>query len=397
MKPEANRKVVLVRFIDFQKPLNRIMVQAGVVIGIIWLFAHYFSNIAAYLIISLILSAVLSPIVNAFGNLQLFGKRLPRLLAVLFGFAFLLSAITTFFILFVPIIYDQLKLIQGLNFERLLSSVRKPLWYMEGFFQDKLNLSVEQGALYAELQAFVFRLLSSVEISNLFNSLLNITSQAAIGLLAVFFITFFFLYERSLFKNLIIELIPNRYFEVGITTLHKIERLLSNYLLGILVQITAIFSLISIGLSIFNIPYAMTIALFTALANLIPYLGPILGGAFGLLVGISSLLLQGDAVGQPLYWLVIKILSVFAITQLIDNLILQPVIFSRSVRSHPLVIFLTVFIGANLGGAIGMILAIPSYTVLQVIFTELRQGIYQYQVFRKERAVRLYGDRTASS
>jgi predicted PurR-regulated permease PerM len=141
-----------------------------------------------------------------------------------------------------------------------------------------------------------------------------------------------------------------------------------------------IFSLAAIGLSIFGIKYALTIALFAAVANLIPYLGPILGASFGIIVGISTgteLLTQQDYL-----FLVIKIASVFSIVQVVDNIFLQPLIFSKSVKAHPLEIFIVIFAGASLAGIPGMIIAIPVYTVLRVSFGELYSGYRSYKVFR---------------
>ena len=175
-------------------------------------------------------------------------------------------------------------------------------------------------------------------------------------------------------------MIPNKYFEVSIAALDKIERLLSNYLLGLSFQVLVIFTMASVGLTIMGIKYSLTIALFAALANLIPYAGPLLGSAFGIIVGLST---SGDLVTSNDYiFLIVKVVSVFSVIQLTDNILLQPLIFSKSVKVHPLEIFVIIFAGASIAGIPGMIAAIPAYTIIRVSIVELRRGYKQYSIFR---------------
>ena len=141
----------------------------------------------------------------------------------------------------------------------------------------------------------------------------------------------------------------------------------------------AIFSLASFGLTIVGVDYALTIALFAAVANLIPYAGPILGASFGIIVGIST----GNFVeSQDLNYFLIKILTVFAAVQITDNIFLQPMIFSKSVKAHPLEIFVVIFAGAKIAGVTGMIFAIPVYTIFRVSIMEFYQGYKSYRIFK---------------
>ena len=142
----------------------------------------------------------------------------------------------------------------------------------------------------------------------------------------------------------------------------------------------SIFTLASIGLSLIGVKYALTIALFAAVANLIPYLGPIMGSVFGILVAVT--ITPGLEGFNAYLFMVLKIVSVFAVVQILDNILLQPIIFSKSVKAHPLEIFIVIFAGANLAGILGMILAIPIYTILRVCFVEFYTGSRQYRIFK---------------
>jgi len=230
-----------------------------------------------------------------------------------------------------------------------------------------------------ELKLGIFNTVKQVDIAGFISGFISFTSSILIGTLAVAFITFFLLLENGLLRRNLLNLIPNAYFELSVATFTKVEKLLSNYLFGLLIQILSIFSIAGLGLSVVHVDYALTIALFAAIANLIPYAGPILGTIFGIIVGISMGNFSSDI--EYTYFL-LKILSVFAVVQLTDNVVLQPLIFSKSVKAHPLEIFVIIFVGAKLAGILGMIFAIPIYTIFRVSVMEFYQGYKSYRIFK---------------
>ena len=130
----------------------------------------------------------------------------------------------------------------------------------------------------------------------------------------------------------------------------------------------AVFIFYSILLSIFGVHNALVIAFLCALLNLVPYLGPIAGGILMILLTMTSFL--GQDFSSVILPKTIYITIGFMVGQLIDNFFTQPLIFSKSVRSHPLEIFLVIIIFGLIGGPIGMIIAIPTYTALKVILKE---------------------------
>ena len=359
---------------------RRPLLYLGLIILAIIVMAWVFTDIFIYIGISVVLSAILRPLTNYISRLHLFRQRIPRFLAVVLSFMTLILVITSFFILFIPLISEQVSVIGRIDYEQLYNRATIPLSDLEDFLIMNNITGEEPGFLVDALRQKLIRFISTIRLSNVLNELLSITGNFFVGLIAVTFITFFFLYEMGYLRKRLIALIPNKYFEVTIAAYNKIERLLSNYLVGLLIQMFSIFSLASIGLSIFGIKYALTIALFAAVANLIPYLGPILGASFGIIVGIST---GTDLQSQQDYLLlIIKIASVFSIVQVVDNILLQPLIFSKSVKAHPLEIFIVIFAGASLAGIPGMIIAIPVYTVLRVSLGELYTGYRSYKVFR---------------
>ncbi|MEM6298026.1 MAG: AI-2E family transporter, partial [Bacteroidota bacterium] len=278
------------------------------------------------------------------------------------------------------LIRSQIEVISKINYEEVFTEIEKPIEAAENYLYNLGFISAEAASF--NIRTYFSQFLDTEilgKLQNFISGILSTTGNVFVGSLAVIFMTFFLLYEKGILRKTIINLIPNKYFEVSMSALYKVDQLLSNYLLGLLSQMFSIFIVAAFGLKIAGIEYAITIAIFAALANLIPYLGPILGASFGLLVSLSAELASED----PEYLSILfRVGIVFLIVQLMDNLIFQPLIFSRSVKAHPLEIFLAVFVGASLGQAPGMILAIPAYTIVRVAAIELYLGVRQYRVFK---------------
>ncbi|WP_226390424.1 AI-2E family transporter [Penaeicola halotolerans] len=339
----------------------------------------YFSNILLYFIFSLVLAAILRPVANKIHDFQIFGLNIPRGLAILCAFLLISGVISLLVLLFIPLIRSQIQTISEINPDYVYGVIMGPVERLEDFLIYNQLTDNSKGFLINSLKQTLVNNLSTVSVQGFINSLIDTTSSFLIALMAILFITFFLLYENGLLRRNIINLVPNAYFELSVATFHKVERLLSNYLVGLLIQMSSIFTVASLGLTIFNVEYALTIAVFAAVANLIPYAGPLLGATFGILVGISTASFETT---PEYYWLMIKIVSVFSFVQLLDNVLLQPLIFSKSVKAHPLEIFVIIFVGAKIAGVLGMILAIPVYTIFRVSIIELFQGYRSYRIFK---------------
>ncbi|WP_296704280.1 AI-2E family transporter [Algoriphagus sp.] len=343
------------------------------------LFGWYFSNITVYLIISLIIAALLRPMTNHLNDFHLLGQHIPRWLAIIISYSSIVIILVLLSLLFFPLINNQIIILSGLDLDTIYQEVNAPISKIENFLFRYQLLENQPGYLFEELKSQLIQAIKSIDLGAFISNVLNTTSSLFIGLLAVLFISFFLLLENGLLRRNLLNLIPNPYFELSVATFTKVEKLLSNYLSGLLLQMLAIFSLASFGLTILGVDYALTIALFAAVANLIPYAGPILGASFGIIVGISTGNFDQE---QELNFFLVKMLSVFGAVQVIDNIFLQPMIFSKSVKAHPLEIFVVIFAGAKIAGVLGMIFAIPVYTIFRVSIMEFYQGYKSYRIFK---------------
>ena len=368
-----------------RKPIIYLTLGLALFLFLGWVF----TDILFYFIIAIVISATLKPLTNRINKTHIFNYQIPRSISVILSFFILFLVFTLFITLFIPVVSDQISVLSKINYEVVLNKASSPFQTIESFMIEYELTNREPGFLVNEMKGGVLNLIKQVNFANIINTIVSLAGSLFIGLLAVFFISFFLLYEMSSMRKKIISLIPNKYFEVTINAFIKIEDLFSKYLFGLFLQMTAIFSLAAIGLSITGIKYAMTIAVFAAVANLIPYLGPLLGATFGIIIGISSGLVSETP--QAYAFLIAKIIAVFTLVQITDNILVQPLIFSKSVKAHPLEIFVIIFAGATLGkiltgsmigGMLGMIAAIPVYTVLKVSVIEIYHGYKRYRVFR---------------
>ena len=205
-------------------------------------------------------------------------------------------------------------------------------------------------------------------LPSFFNGLLSTISSIGIGIASVFFITFFFLKDKLIFMAGAKRIIPDSHEEEILNSIIKINNLLTRYFLGLLLQLFIVFVLYFIVLLIFDIENAFVIAFICAVLNIIPYVGPLIGSILA-----ASLTMIGGIGGDfqtEILPKAIYVLIGFFVVQLIDNNVNQPLIFSNSTKSHPLEIFLVILIAGMISGIMGMIIAVPIYTILKVVAKE---------------------------
>ena len=177
------------------------------------------------------------------------------------------------------------------------------------------------------------------------------------------------------------KIIPDEQEGKILNSIEKINHLLSRYFIGLLIQLLVVFILYLIVLLLFGIQNALIIAFLCSILNIIPYVGPLIATILAALLTMISNI--GGNFQTEILPTTIYILIGFWIVQLIDNNFSQPIIFSKSVSSHPLEIFLTILIAGFIFGILGMIFAVPLYTILKVIGKEFFPENRLIQIFTK--------------
>ncbi len=341
------------------KNLNRIIlgVITTLVVGwIIW----YFADIISYLIIAWVLSLIGQPIMRLFQKIKIKKFQVGPSLAAVMTLTVYFVIIFAFFALFAPLIFTQAQNLANVDYSAITRTFEQPIAEISARFGDLGDSGIKDVLLEN-----LFKTLEPSRVSGIFGSLLGFTGNLLIAFFSIIFVTFFFLKEQGLFVNMLILITPPKYKQEVTNIIDNSIKLLTRYFGGIVLQVTIITIFVSSGLGLFGVPNAILIGFFAALINVIPYVGPAIGGAFGVFIAISSNL-EAD------FYLVMlpmigKVAIVFGCMQMLDNFILQPFIFSNSVLAHPLEIFIIILVGAKLGGITGMVLAIPAYTIIRVI------------------------------
>lgn len=330
------------------------------------LFLMYtFRTIVGYVLMAWIVSMIGEPIVQFMQrNVRVGRFRMGRTTAALVTLFMLFLILIFLILMFIPLIIEQANNIANVDYAKIGESFEQPYEQMRSWFE-------QQGVKWPEVtpeqiaQEVMAGRFDPQMVGDFLTSLISATSTIFITIFAVAFISFFFLQEKGLFLRLISLWMPQKYEGQVNEAIGKISHLLTRYFGGILLQITILTLFVSILLYFLGIKNALLIGFFAGIINVIPYLGPLIGGAFGVFITISSHL--DASFYNELLPLLLQVMAVFAAMQMLDNFVLQPLIYSNSVMAHPLEIFIIILVGAQIGGIVGMVLAIPTYTVGRVI------------------------------
>jgi len=344
---------------------NGILRALGIITGIVLLlyFLYVIRSVIAYLAIAAVVALIGRPIV-IFLRRKL---KFPNILAVVLAMLIMIGILASIVALFIPLITEQSKNLSLLNIDDLQYSINKLYEQMTQYFGLSSEV-VEDVIEDAKIEKNILEGLDLGFIPNFLNSFFDVLGNASIGLFSVLFISFFFLKDSKLFQNGLLTFVPKTKESGTINSIDKINNLLSRYFVGLLLQIFILFIIYTIVLLIVGIENAIVIAFLCALCNIIPYIGPIIGGVIMIMLTMTSNL------GSDFSTIILPktgyVLIGLVIGQLVDNFFSQPVIFSNSVKSHPLEIFLVIIIAGLLFGIVGMIVAVPGYTAIKVILKE---------------------------
>jgi predicted PurR-regulated permease PerM len=348
-----------------------VLILTGIVLLLYVLYQ--IQSVLIYLIVSLILTLIGIPI-SAFARKRLKFNNIFATIFTLFIFVLLIAG---FVMMFIPLLLDQGESLSILNIKSIETTIAN-LTDQTSVFLDNHNIDSAKVLKSSDLTSR----LNLNFIPNFLNSILATVSSFGMGLASVLFITFFFLKDRLLFSRIVKSVMPTQHSDRIIHSLEKINQLLSRYFIGLLIQLSIVFILYLIVLLIFGINNAFIIAFLCAVLNIIPYVGPLIASVLAAILTMINNLgtdFQSEILPTTIY-----VLIGFWIVQIIDNNLSQPIIFSNSVNSHPLEIFLVILIAGFLFGIMGMIIAVPLFTILKVVGKEFLPGNKIVQILTKD-------------
>lgn len=336
--------------------------------AIIALVCWYFRSVLIYIIAAFVVSLIGRPIMMVLKRLRIKGHSAPdwllTILTIIIIFAILGLIVTQAFPVVIGIIRDASLLSdsgagEGLALEQLNQ-------WLIGIFpalgEDFNGVELLMGQLKQVLN------LSSV--SSVIGSVASVVTSLAVGIFSIIFISFFFIKDSTLFSRIVGALVPDRIEASVGKAIGEIEILLSRYFVGLIIEIVGVALVDFLGLWLIarlGFSYAIGIAFIAGMLNVIPYVGPFAGQVIGVVLGLIIKYGTGAGLDVNIWIFALIIFGVMMAAQLIDNFVYQPLIYSTSIKASPLEIFIVLLAAGHIGGAFGMFVAIPAYTVLRVV------------------------------
>ena len=322
-------------------------------------------GVLVYLVIATILTLVAKPVTNFISSRKIGARHIPRALSAAVSLLLLVVVFTLVATLIVPALYRELAVLSAIDFGSVYENALQKISLLKHWAADReINLNEIEDSIRNGVNA----LLSAETLKGTVSSILGGLGNIAIAGFSIVFILFFLLKEENITHALLEDYLPKSLSRHIEKIVPKVKVTIYRYSLGLAMQMTGIFLIVFIGLTIAGVQSAIVIAVAAAFFNLIPYVGPMIGATFALILALGqSIALHPEA---SIGLLALKIVAVFGVTQLTDNFIFQPLIFSNSIKAHPLEIFLVISFAGLLGGIIGMIIAVPAYGMLRIVIKE---------------------------
>lgn len=333
----------------------------------------YFRSVLLYIVLAAVLSLLSKPVMKFLSGIRIKGRQLPQWLAAVLSLCLIMLVFLFIFVQVIPIVVS---IVQKITVNLSASDYSLPVAAFTSFVDGAnawLISHLPQLGPDFRVENSIGKFISSVfdlnTIPGLIESVASVFVSIGVAIFSIVFISFFFTKDPMLFRKIVGSMVPDSIESKVIDAIGDIEHLLSRYFVGLLIEVLGVALLNFLGLWAFariGFNAAVSIAFITGIMNIIPYVGPLVGTVLGT---ILATVLKFSAAGVEVhFWAFIALLlAIFIVTQLVDNFLFQPLIYSTSIKASPLEIFIVLLIAGNLAGVFGMLVAIPAYTVARVI------------------------------
>ena len=341
----------------------------------------YFREVVVYILISAVLAIMGRPLVGLLCKVRVKRFYIPRWLAAVITLILLWVIIGGLLILIAPLVSQKIAELSSLDLSVVMKNVEAPLASFQNYLSSMFGMPESNVSISEQVVEDLRQFLHANETSTIVTSIVSTGISAIIALFSISFITFFFLKEDGLFSTMVSAIFPEKYSDNVHRAIDKISLLLSRYFTGILTESLIISGAITVILFLFgmNLKDACFIAVIMGLFNVVPYAGPAVGGLVSVFVGIVS-----PIGGCTIEYTIGVIVGTLCVVKLIDDFVLQPFIYSSKVKAYPLEIFIVILMAGSVGGVIGLLVAVPSYTVIRVFAKEFFSEVALVRKLTKE-------------
>ena len=347
--------------------LSGYIINLGILAIIAW-FCWYFRSVLVYVILAFIVSLVGQPLVRGMKKITVKGKCAPTWLLAILAIFLILAGLSLVVTQVIPVVTGIIR------DASLFSNMHMP----EGNLVDNINnwvtgLFPSLGPHFdavGKVMEYLKGISTNFSLSGVIGSVASAVADVAVGLFSVVFISFFFVKDEKLFGNIVAALTPERFESSVRDAIGDIERLLSRYFVGLIIEMMGVALIDFLGLwaiARVGFGYALGIGFIAGILNIIPYIGPLIGEVLGVLLCVVLKYGAGVGLDVNIWVFALIVLAIMLAAQLVDNFVYQPLIYSTSIQATPLEIFIVILMAGHMGGAVGMLAAIPTYTVVRVI------------------------------
>ena len=341
----------------------------------------YFKNVLIYIIAAFVVSLIGRPVMKLLRRIKIKGKSAPDWLLAVLTIVVIIGLLVLIVTQMIPMVSSIVKDASAIQTSTYFES--NPIDMLNEWIIGLFPNVGDDFDIASVLLAKVKELVDFGKVSGIVGSVASIVSSLFVALFSVVFISFFFLKEEGLFERIICALVPDRHESNVRKSLNDIKELLSRYFVGLVIEMLGVAVVDFLGLWLIarlDFSYAIGIAFIAGLLNVIPYVGPLMGEAIGVIFAVVLKLGTGAGLDVNLWMFALIVLVIMLAAQLVDNFIYQPLIYSTSIKAHPLEIFIVLLMAGHIGGTVGMLVAIPAYTVVRVVAIRF---FYKYKVIQR--------------
>ena len=337
------------------------------IISVIGYLAWYFSDILICILIAGVISIIGNPFVKLLDKIRIGKIKMPHSLRVIITLLLIITVSVGLFSFFIPLVIKEIALVSSIDWNKLVEYYSNEINWVQ-------NILVQTGFIHKGatvemlLKANLSKFLDFGLFSNIVSGVISFTGTFFFHVFTILFLSFFFLNDIYMLPRLLLLLIPEKYGEQTKNVMNRSKTLLSRYFIGLIINVLVMIVSYAVALSITGARGALVIAFFGGIVNIIPYIGPFIAVGTGIILGVTGVISAGlyGSIGS----MAIGILVAMVIVIILDNFVYGPMIQGRSVKAHPVEIFLVIIAAGSLGGIPAMIVAVPGYAFLRIIATE---------------------------
>jgi len=337
------------------------------IVAFIAFLTWYFSEIIICIIVAGVISIMGYPLVEILDKIHIRKIKMPHALSVVITLIIFITLLLGLLSFFIPLVVKEAAMISTIDWQQLMQYYDKEIHWVENNLT-QFGIINKNATIETIIKENVSKILDFGLFSNIISKVISFTGSFFFNVFTILFLSFFFLNDVTMLPRFILLLIPEKFSEQSKNVMLKSKALLSRYFLGLIVNVLVMIVSYAIALSIAGVKGALVIAFFGGIINIVPYIGPFIAVITGVVLGVTGVVSMGfyGAIGS----MAMSVIIAMVIVIILDNFLYGPLIQGKSLKAHPVEIFLVIIAAASIGGIPAMIVAVPGYAFLRILAVE---------------------------